>query len=153
MAKQWSLDLIDEMIERNVESVTSGIQSIPCFKRRQVASQWRRELTPYSQRPHLNYLMVGSFWGHSVGSLWTHKMTHTVSLLWATHTVSLLWAIHEIILMSSPCGVAVSSNLHCANRHQESWLYLFIKLKSLPWCTYKSICWVTCRRQNFVYVL
>ena len=65
------------------------------------ASQWRCKLTPYSQKAHLNYLTVGSFWGHSVSSQRTHKMTHTVSLLWAfrefaDHTMSLLWAIHEI---------------------------------------------------------
>ena len=44
-------------------------------------------------------LTVGSFWRHSVRSLWTHYMAHTVSLLWAlcefaTHrklAVSYLW--------------------------------------------------------------
>ena len=51
-------------------------------------------------------IMVGSFWGHSVSSRWTHKMTLTVSLLWAFREFV---AIHEIIPMSSV--VAVSSLL------------------------------------------
>ena len=59
-------------------------------------------------------LMVGSIWGHSVTSQWTHKMTHTVSLLWAsrefaTHTASLLWAIREITRWAHHAVVAVSS--------------------------------------------
>ena len=41
----------------------------------QCVTQWRCELTPYSQTAHLNYLMVGSFWGHSVSSQWTHKIS------------------------------------------------------------------------------
>ena len=40
-----------------------------------MVTQWRYELTPYSQRAHLNYLMVGSFWGHSVRSQGTHKIS------------------------------------------------------------------------------
>ena len=31
-------------------------------------TQWMCELTPRSQKAHLNYLMVGLFWGHSVSS-------------------------------------------------------------------------------------
>ena len=36
--------------------------------------QWRRELTPYSQRAHLNNLTMGSLWGHSVSSQRTHEV-------------------------------------------------------------------------------
>ena len=43
-------------------------------------TQWRCELTPYSQRAHIEYLMLGSFWGHSVSSQWTHKMSSCCEL-------------------------------------------------------------------------
>ena len=61
-------------------------------------------------------LSVGSFWGHSISSKWTHKMIHTVSLLWAfrefaTHMVSLLWAICEITQWAHHAVVEVSSLL------------------------------------------
>ena len=47
---------------------------------RWLVAQWRCELTPFSQRAHLNYLMVGSFWGHSVNSQGTHKMSSNCEL-------------------------------------------------------------------------
>ena len=57
---------------------------------------------------------------NSVTSEWTHRMTHTESLLWAfcefaTHTVSLLWAICEIILVSSPCSGSSEITVKFAN--------------------------------------
>ena len=51
-----------------------------------IPAQWRFQLTPYSQRAHLNYLMVGSFAGQSVKSQWTHKMSSHCEL-----AMSFLW--------------------------------------------------------------
>ena len=61
-----------------------------------VTAQYRCELTPYSQWAHLNYLTVDSFWGHSVGSQWTHKMSShcelAVSFPWDCNSNSELTA-------------------------------------------------------------
>ena len=86
-------------------------------------------------------LAESSFWVQSVTSHWTHKMTHTVSLLWAfrefaTHTVSLLWAICE---MSSSCNgtseltlwVASSQKAHSSSQC-ELILWVHCKLTKCP---------------------
>ena len=85
----------------------------------------------YSQKAHLNYLTMGSFRGHSVGSQWTHKMNShcelAVSVLWVcnshseltsllplhselngmisqiAHSKLLMWQIHRGLTASSQC--------------------------------------------------
>ena len=51
----------------------------------------------YSQKAHLNYLTMGSFRGHSVGSQWTHKMNShcelAVSVLWVCNSHSELTSL------------------------------------------------------------
>ena len=90
------------------------------------ASQWRRELTPYSQKAHLNYLRVGSFWGHSVSSQWTHKMSWHLKLavrfLWVCNLHRELipttawwahWMISQIAHSKLTMWVANSRKAHC----------------------------------------
>ena len=67
------------------------------------STHWRCELAPYSQRANMNYLTVGSFWGHSVSSQWTHKMSSHCELalcfLWVCILTSR--ACSELFLRSS----------------------------------------------------
>ena len=44
-----------------------------------LGTQRRCKLTPNSQRAHMNYLTVGSFWGCTVSSQQTHKMSSPCS--------------------------------------------------------------------------
>ena len=71
--------------------------------------QWRCDLTPYSQKARLNYLMVGSFWGHSISSQWTHKVSShcvlTLSFPWVCnshHELALSYSWDQPI--SPPCS-------------------------------------------------
>jgi len=88
-------------------------------------------------------LTVGSFWGYSVNSQWSHKMTYTVSLLWVCNSHHKLAVICEIIPVSSMCMLAVRSLCvgllwthhvsslwsHCLPHGEIFWL------SSLwPWC-------------------
>ena len=85
------------------------------FVSKKMSTQWRCELTPYTLTESSSELChVGLIWRHSVSSQGTHKMTHTVRLLWAfcelaTHTVRWLWAIREITRWAHLAVVAVSS--------------------------------------------
>ena len=49
-------------------------------------------------------LMVGLSWGRSVSSQWTHKMIHTVSLLWAFLSLRLTQWAHCYLCMVSSSG-------------------------------------------------
>ena len=74
-------------------------------------TQWRCELTPYSQRAHLNYLMMGSLSGHSFSSQWTQKMTPhcelSVSMV-LTHTFT---GVDLSISISSYFGSSPNTSL------------------------------------------
>ena len=77
---------IYQMVHRCICNTLDKKKSHPNFQ-----MQWKQrcipsEITPYSQRVHLNYLMLGSFWRHSITSQWTHKMTHNVRLLWVCNS-------------------------------------------------------------------
>ena len=69
-------------------------------------AKWRCELTPYSQRAHVNYLTVGSFGRHSISSQWSHKISShcelAVSFPWVCNscnelTASTAWLVHRMI--------------------------------------------------------
>ena len=88
----------------SVDSISQNINSSSfCVSQ---PALWRRELTPYSQRAHLNYLTMGSFWGHSANSQRTYKMSShcelAVSFLWvcSSHsklTATISWWAHRMI--------------------------------------------------------
>ena len=94
-------------------------------------------------------LMVGSFWGHSVSSQWTYKMSSYCELAWAfcefaTQTVSSLLPLHgELIGMISRIAhsklmvwVANSLKVHCK-------LTVWAHLESSLWAN-----WVSSKRDN-----
>ena len=100
----------------------TNIYAILCHKCTSLSFQWRCELTPYSQRTHLNYLTVSSFWGHLVSSQLTHKMSShwelAVSFPWVCISHNQLiaanawWVIrwsHEYLTASSRCEFEVFS--------------------------------------------
>ena len=62
---------------------------------------WRCELTPYPQRAHLNYLTLGSFWGQSISSQWTHNMTSHCEL---SVSLQLPQWVHHAVQQWAHCG-------------------------------------------------
>ena len=107
------------------------------------SSQWRCELTPYSQRAHLNYLTESSYWGHSVSSRWLTKWAHTVSLLWGfyefvTLKVSSLLPLHgELIGMISRIAYSMLTvlvaNSWRAHRKLTVWAHLWVCCEVDEW--------------------
>ena len=65
------------------------------------------------------YLMVGSFWEHSVSSQWTHKMSShcelAVSFLWVCNSHSELTATSAWMVSSSGDLTNSSKQAHCVS--------------------------------------
>ena len=103
-----------------------------------ITTQRRCELTPYSQRAHLNYLTVGSFLDTQLAQSELSRWAHTVSLLlafheFATRTMSLLWAICEITWWAHHAAVAVSSLwVGLLWAHSVSYLWSHCRLQIPP---------------------
>ena len=105
----------------------------------QCPTQWKCELTPYSQRPHLNYLTVASFWGHSVSSQWTHKTSSHCVL-----SVSLQltpWACSELFVISSQWAHHAVAALwvgllldHCVSSLWSLTVYLTVRYSGWAHC-------------------
>ena len=99
-------------------------------------TQWRCELTPYSQRVHLNYLTVGSFWGHLVSSQWTHKMRSccklAVSFPWVCNshselTATTAWWAHQVISQIAHSKFTVwVANSQKAHSKLTVWVILWV---------------------------
>ena len=94
---------------------------------------WMCELTPCSQRADLNYPMVGSFWGHSVSSQWTHKMSSHCELAesfpWVCNshielTATTAWWADPLIswipTASSPCDLQTHIKLPVRSNCESS---------------------------------
>ena len=108
-------------------------------------SRWRCELTPHSQRAHIEYLTVGSFWGHSASS---HKMSshceHAVSFLCVCNShrelaaTTAWWAHQDDLTNSSQQAEGVSHLVSSlwANWVSSKWAYCaIIQMSSLwEWC-------------------
>ena len=75
-------------------------------------------------------LTVGSFWGLSVTSQWTHKMTHTVSLLWAICEIT-RWAHHAVVAVSSLWELQTHGKL-TASSQCELILWVHCELTEYP---------------------
>ena len=93
---------------------------------------WRSIWPSEGVRAHVNYLMVGSFWGHLAHS-WLMIWAHTMSLLWAFHefatlTVSSLLPLHgelmgwshEKLTSSSQCELQTHRGLTASSQCESS---------------------------------
>ena len=98
-----------------------------------ITTQRRCELTPYSQRAHLNYLTVGSFLDTQLAQSELSRSAHTVGLLWAfcefaTLTVSSLLPLHGelircshlLLKASSPCEFQTHRKLTACSQCKSS---------------------------------
>ena len=141
MAISWNNEQILDLTKNTSWHVIWSVNLLPCLVEHvyvKMQTHWRCELTPYSQRAHLNYL-TGSCWGHLVSSQWTNKMSShcelAVSLLWVCNSHSELttataatawwtqWVISQIAHSKLTVWDAASQKAH---RRLKVWGILWI---------------------------